>query len=550
MPDNLAADNTKSSPDDLRSRARERMRATRTEIQALTEEEALALIYDLQLHQAELEIVNEDLLETQQKLSQAYRDYAGLYDGAPMAYLTLDENYAVRRANKAAAALFARDLDGVNISGLAAPEDRDRCYLYFRNIKPETAGTAEIRFSRGNGDIFWGRLSAIRIDAGASEGAGFRAAIMDITREKQIEKQLRSSEERYRLLYEESPIVNAIVLRDGTILDVNEYGLKGLGYKKEEVIGQPLSDFAIPEQRRFLNEQIQAGAQGALLPEFELSLYAKDGLVHHFLTKPGKAALSHGDMLDGFVCSALDITERKRGEQALLKSVEQLAAANKELESFSYSLSHDLRAPLRTMKGFSDILEEDYSNDLDAKGRDFLDRIAAGADRMNEIIDDMLSMAKISRHELRVTEIDLSLIAASVFDNLRQAEPERNVKVVIAGRMKAKGDVRLINLALSNLLENAWKYSGKIPDAAIEFGVAEINGERVYFVRDNGVGFDMGQAHRLFIPFQRLHSESQFPGTGVGLAIVKKVIQRHGGRIWAESEIGKGACFRFSLPAP
>jgi PAS domain S-box-containing protein len=412
-----------SQPDDLRSRARERMRKSRTEIQAMTPEDVMALIDDLQVHQAELEITNEDLLETQQKLAKAYQSYAVLYDDAPMAYLTLDEDYVIRRVNKAAAALFARalnDLDGVNLLSLATPEDRDLCYLYLRNSKPGAAATTEIRFLREDGDTFWGRLHAIRIDAGASDCAGFRAAIMDIT-------------------------------------------------------------------------------------------------------------------------------ERKRMEEDLRQHVKQLAIANKELETFSYSLSHDLRAPLRAMKGFSGILLEDYSNDLDAEGRDYLNRIAIGAEKMNGIIDDMLCLANISRKDMSRPKIDLSALAAAVFKELRRAEPERNVKVVIAERLIARGDARLMKIALSNLLGNAWKYSGKTPDAAIEFGVMKKNDEQVYFVRDNGVGFDMVQAYKLFKPFQRLHSESQFPGTGIGLAIVNKVIQRHGGRIWGEGEAGKGATFYFTI---
>ena len=166
---------------------------------------------------------------------------------------------------------------------------------------------------------------------------------------------------------------------------------------------------------------------------------------------------------------------------------------------------------------------------------------------MSGIIDDMLSLAKISRQEMNRVEINLTSLAGSVVAELRHAEPERNVNVIIAEDLKTHGDAHLMKIALSNMLDNAWKYSRKIPDAKIEFSVIEKNGERIYYVRDNGAGFDMAQAHRLFAPFQRLHSESQFPGTGIGLAIVNRVIERHGGRIWAESEVGKGAAFYFTI---
>jgi PAS domain S-box-containing protein len=254
----------------------------------------------------------------------------------------------------------------------------------------------------------------------------------------------------------------------------------------------------------------------------------------------------------------IDVTATKKAQAALKQANDtlevrvserttELAASNKELESFSYSVSHDLRAPLRAMKGFGSILLEEYANKLDGAGRDFLKRIVNGADKMSGIIDDMLSLAKISRQEMNRVEINLTSLAGSVVAELRHAEPERNVNVLLAEDLKAHGDAHLMKIALSNMLDNAWKYSRKTPDAKIEFAVTEKNGERVYYVRDNGAGFNMAQAHRLFSPFERLHSESQFPGTGIGLAIVNRVVERHGGRIWAESEVGKGAAFYFTI---
>jgi PAS domain S-box-containing protein len=260
-----------------------------------------------------------------------------------------------------------------------------------------------------------------------------------------------------------------------------------------------------------------------------------------------------------------DLTERKDAEQKLRNAYEEvekkviertlalqivndeLAVVNKELEAFSYSISHDLRTPLRAINGFSSILLKGYSDKLDAEGQDFLNRIIVGADKMSELIDDMLSLAKISHQEMTLQDIDLSDVAETIVDALRRAEPARKVDVVIAQEIKASGDARLMNIALSNLIDNAWKYSSKTSDSRIEVGAMEMDDEKVYFVRDNGAGFDMAQAHRLFAPFQRLHSESQFPGTGIGLAIVNRVILRHGGRIWGESEIGKGATFYFTL---
>lgn len=250
----------------------------------------------------------------------------------------------------------------------------------------------------------------------------------------------------------------------------------------------------------------------------------------------------------GSISAIRDITDRKNMEYELRDRAEELASANRELESFAYSISHDLRAPLRVLRGFSDILLEEYINKLDTEGQEYLRRIVRGAEKMSELIEDMLKLAKISRQEMAVREIDLSALADSIVNELRQAEPERKIQAAIARGLRADGDERLMRIALSNLIGNAWKYSSKTPDARIEFGVIEKCSEKVYYVQDNGAGFDMKQATKLFAPFQRLHPESQFPGTGIGLAIVKRVIERHAGRIWAESGVGKGAIFFFILP--
>jgi PAS domain S-box-containing protein len=242
-----------------------------------------------------------------------------------------------------------------------------------------------------------------------------------------------------------------------------------------------------------------------------------------------------------------DITDRKRMEETIQRQLKELAATNSELESFSYSVAHDLRSPLRVIKGFGSIIIEDYSAKLDSEMRGYFDLIVKTADKMDELITDMLSLAKISRQEINPQEIDMSAMVGSILDELHHADPERKVEASVAPGIKAFGDERLIHIALSNLIGNAWKYSSKTPDAQIEFGIQKKNGDQVYYIRDNGAGFDMAYAEKLFTPFKRLHSDKEFPGTGIGLAIVNRVIERHRGRIWAESETGKGATFYFTL---
>lgn len=231
----------------------------------------------------------------------------------------------------------------------------------------------------------------------------------------------------------------------------------------------------------------------------------------------------------------------------LVKQKLALEAINRELEAFSYSVSHDLRAPLRAIDGFSQALLEDYGGSLDKEADNYLNRIRAASQRMGHLIDDILNLSRLSRFELRIEDVNLSSLAQTVIGELREAQPDRAVEVVIQGDVTARGDARLLRIALENLLGNAWKFSSLNSLPKIEFGSLAEKNPSVYFVRDNGVGFDMAYAEKLFIPFQRLHSAQEFPGTGVGLATVWRIIARHKGRIWAESEPGRGAIFYFTL---
>jgi light-regulated signal transduction histidine kinase (bacteriophytochrome) len=255
-----------------------------------------------------------------------------------------------------------------------------------------------------------------------------------------------------------------------------------------------------------------------------------------------------------FVAFTIIVNQRIRAQNNLNKSNEvlkkrtlELDNANKELESFSYSVSHDLRTPLMSIAGFGDMLEEDYSNRLDEAGREYIKRITKGTKRMNEIIDDLLKLSKVSRQEMTLEKVNLSEIAVSVIDELRSTNPGREVKVVIEEKIVVTGDNQLLRLALSNLLNNAWKYTGKTDEPCVEFGRMYKNNKTIYYVKDNGAGFDMSKKAQLFKPFSRLHSDTEFSGIGIGLTIVERVIRRHGGRVWAESEVGKGAIFYFTM---
>jgi signal transduction histidine kinase len=242
-----------------------------------------------------------------------------------------------------------------------------------------------------------------------------------------------------------------------------------------------------------------------------------------------------------------DVTKEKMFEEALKERTEQLEAANKELEAFSYSVSHDLKAPLRGITGFSKALLEEYADGLDATGKDYLLRLCSASARMGQLIDDLLNLARTTQAALEREQVDLSAMATTMAAELKQAQPDRHIEFVITPGMTAVADRRLIQVVLENLFGNAMKFTAARPGARIEFGVAEHHGHGFFFVRDNGVGFDMNYSDKLFVPFQRLHSAAEFPGTGIGLATVRRIIRRHGGDIRAEGEVEKGATFYFTL---
>jgi signal transduction histidine kinase len=253
-----------------------------------------------------------------------------------------------------------------------------------------------------------------------------------------------------------------------------------------------------------------------------------------------------------------EIAERKKAEdevrrlnveleQRVAERTAELEATNKELESFAYSVSHDLRAPLRHIEGFADILRENYAARLDEKGRDYLQRVISGAGRMKNLIDAIIKLSRHTRAPLNRVNVRLSDMAKAAAAERAEASPERTVDVVISDSAAAEGDPMMLQVVINNLIENSWKFTRNRRDARIEFGVTELDGKTVYYVRDNGAGFDESYSDRLFTPFQRLHSDVEFPGLGVGLATVQRIIRLHGGRIWAEGAVGKGATFYFTL---
>jgi PAS domain S-box-containing protein len=346
---------------------------------------------------------------------------------------------------------------------------------------------------------------------------------------------------------------------DGTVTSWNLGAERINGYSAEEIIGRHFSIFHTEEDRQSGHPQkeLQLARERGRFQE-EGWRIRKDGTRFWADVTITPIHDERGAFI-GFGKVTRDMTDRRNAEEELRRANEQLeqrvrertmalAATNNELEAFSYSVSHDLRAPLRGVDGFANILLQKYSASLDEKGRHYLERIRAASQRMARLIDDLLRLSRITRAELRRAPVDLGALAAEVASDLRQADPGRQVEILIADDLRARGDRELLRIVIENLVGNAWKFTSKTEEARIEVGTAVHDGERSFFVRDNGVGFEMEYRDKLFTPFQRLHEEAEFEGTGIGLATVQRIVRRHGGRVWAEGKPNEGATFSFTLP--
>jgi len=512
---------------------------------------ALVLLNSI-LHQQQEMVIKKRILD----LAKSEQVFRSLAEASPVGIFRTDEGGNCTYVNERWCQITGFSSEEVKGKGWLRglhPDDRSLVLKEWgRTIEKNQPFKAEFRFQKPNGETTWLYSQAVGEKDCQNRITGYIGAITDISNQKQAEEALHLIARQWHATFDS--INNGIMLVDSKfrILQCNKAIYDLIKKTPDEVVGhrcweimhqatKPISE--CPFMRTFKSHKRESSElqwgdrwiQIILDPRFDEEGHLLQGI--HIIT---------------------DITERKRAEgelnkyrchleQLVKERTAELTAINKELEAFSYSISHDLRAPLRAINGFSHILGEEYSDQIDERGKDYLHRIERASHHMSDLIDDLLKLSRLTRSEVHFEQVNLSKMVQNIADDLKRTQPERQVEFIVPEAITAFGDKHLLEIVLTNLLDNAWKFTSQHPTARIEFGTMQKDDKTVYYLRDDGAGFDESYTEKLFAPFQRLHSPSEFEGTGIGLATVRRIINRHGGSIWAESKVEQGATFYFTL---
>jgi PAS domain S-box-containing protein len=484
--------------------------------------------------------LREDLDESLLELAEREANYRSLFESVDDMVLVCDTDGRIIEANPAA----------THMTGYELPELRG---MHILDLHPE-----DVRDEAGRivGEMLAGRASKCPLPLLSADGSSIptetrvwhgswngQPCIFGISRDLVAE---REATERFDRLFHASPALMAVSTfgEGAAFVEVNDAWLQATGYSREDVIGRTSADLGLfpdPEGQRALAAELRETGR---LHNARLRVRTKDGRLLDGVFA-GQLIKSQGTSY--FLTVMVDDTERQKAESEQLELNRRLEAANRELHGFVHSIAHDLRTPLRTIGSFAQILEAEHCAELTDDACDAIRRIVRANGRMERLIDALLDLSGLTHRPLREEPVDISRVAAEVVEYLRDAEPSRVVEVVVEPGMQVDADPSLIRILLENLLGNAWKFTRRREIAHVEVGRTDAGGETVYFVRDDGVGFDPQYSDRLFSAFERLHDETEFPGTGIGLATVQRIVERHGGRAWAEGAVGEGATFYFTF---
>jgi len=505
----------------------------------------------------------QDRYKADEALRESEEQFRAMFEVASIGIAQADTRTGQwLRVNKKMCAITGYSADEMlqmRVPEITHPEDRQRDWEAFQRVVRGEAPNyrLEKRYLRKDGTLVWVNVNMTVIRNAAGQPVRTMATIEDVTERKQSEEKIKESEARYKTIFENagSAIFTADV-ESGRLLECNSLAEKLVGRTRDQIIGMHQSVLHPVDEAEKYKEKFAIHLKKRYVADFEAEVLHKDGRRIPVLISAHTIEISGKKVIVGLF---IDITERKQAEeeirrlneeleQRVIERTAQLEVANRELEAFSYSVSHDLRAPLRAITGFSSMLLEDYADKVDDEGKRLLNVVKDNTLNMSALIDDLLTLSRIGRKEIEQSKIDMDKLAKTVFDETKAIAPERKLKLHIKSLPSANADDGLIQQVFFNLLTNAIKFTRTREDAVIEVGGYVEGPENIYYVKDNGIGFDIQYADKLFGAFQRLHKEEEFEGTGIGLAIVQRVIQRHGGRVWAEGKVNEGATFYFTLP--
>ena len=515
----------------------------------------------------------EELKYAKLKKEESESKHKFLFDNSPLGKIYQNANGEINDANRSAERILGLTLE--QLQGLTSIDPRWKSIHEDGSDFPGETHPAAITLQTGKAvlnvtmgvfnpitnNYTWININSIpRFKDGDNKPFEVIATFEDITERKQKTEALRKSEEYYNLLFQSinDVLLVATLNDDGLfiITNVNDVACKKYGYTQEEFLTKSSIDVISEKGKKIHKDRVQKLLNNEFTP-YESEHVKKDGQTFPVEISTRFTKIQNKTI---FVAILRDITDRKEAEaeaeiktlnetleQRVIARTNQLEAVNKELESFSYSVSHDLRSPLRGIDGFSRILQKDFAGMLNEQGLDYLSRIRKASQTMGQLIDDMLKLSRVTKAEMKIENVNLSDLVMSLANEIKELNPTRKAEFVIQSNIEVSADKNLLRIAMQNLISNAWKYSSKNDTIKIEFGKTIHENVTAYFIRDNGVGFNMKYVNKLFGAFQRLHSVSEFEGTGIGLATVNRIIVKHGGSIWAEAEINKGASFYFKL---
>jgi PAS domain S-box-containing protein len=486
-----------------------------------------------------------------------------LYQNAPCGYHSLDANGVFVRVNNTELGWLGYTADELIgrkcLMDLMAPESRQTFATNLaRFLEDGVAHDVEYELLRKDGTVLPVLVNATAVRDAQGRVVRSRSVMVDMTDRRRAEAAVRQREERERAFYDRTPVMLHSIDAEGRLLSVSDRWLQKMGYTRAEVLGRKSTCFLTPDSARLAEtEVLPAYFRTGACADVPYQMVHKDGGLIDVLLSATAERDADGRIVRS-IAVLIDVTERCRAEADLARHrahleelvtarTAELAAANHALEIFTATASHDLRAPLRAIGGYSRILLEDCAGALDARGRLLLERIEAASKRQAQLIEDLLRLSRVGRAAMTREKVDLSALVRDVLAELAGAEPGRAVCTEVEPDLVAEGDRALLRVLFDNLLRNAWKFTAGRSPAHISFSASSGPEGTVYQVRDDGAGFDMASKDRLFRPFERLHTQAQFEGTGIGLATVQRIVERHGGRVWAEGAVGVGATFSFTL---